>query len=221
MSQIQRNLLRMVGLRLSSELKAQAVDLGRSLITRDTALERSTLALVAGHANAAYAGRALAGSREPLGALDQVVGRMAAEDQAQYFEKFLSDIKSGRYTDPDSGELREAQIETRASSYTERLRGTANESWVNTLGVDTLIFWRLGGDEGGSCSICPDLAQQGPYKASELPTIPGNNETPCLFNCRCYLEAESGEGFKCWIPSSTFGPSFGLHSALCAHHHNA
>ena len=211
MSDLYRHLVPIVQSQLSRGLQAYAFDLFGGLLDLDTALIRGTTALSDAHANASFAGRALAGYKAPIGELDRTIGRMIAEEQAQWFERFLKDVRDGRYTD-DEGNARDALIQARSATYAHRLRGTANESWVNTLEVDEVIHWRLGGDEGGSCSICPDLAERGPYKPGELPTHPGANQTPCLFNCRCWLQREGGgEGFKYFDFDDKALPAFGLH----------
>jgi hypothetical protein len=37
------------------------------------------------------------------------------------------------------------------------------------------------------CSVCPENALGGPYAKSDLPSIPGDGNTPCLTLCRCRL----------------------------------
>lgn len=220
MSDIYRHLVPMVQNQLRGKLAAITRDYGAEMLTYDTALLRGSGALIEAHANAAYAGRALAGLRDPLGEFDQALGQIIGEREAQHLESFLNDIKNGRYTN-DEGVVSTARIEARAANYTERLRGTANETWSNSLPEGDLIYWRLGGDEGTACSICPDLAANGPYKPNELPTHPGNNETPCLFNCRCYLETQSGApGLKAFAVAFKFAPSlFESYPTLCGHGH--
>lgn len=221
MSDIYRHLVPMVQNQLRGKLAAITRDYGAEMLAYETALARGSGALIEAHANAAYAGRALAGLRDPLGEFDQALGQIIGEREAQHLESFLKDIKNGRYTS-DEGELNTARIEARAANYTERLRGTANETWSNSLPDGDLIYWRLGGDEGGSCSICPDLAASGPYKPNQLPTHPGNNETPCLFNCRCYLETESGTpGLKSFSFAFKSAPyTFEPYTAFCGCGHS-
>jgi hypothetical protein len=179
---------------LQERLRETALQRARDELTLEAAGEAGFDALLESHAQAAYAGRGLAGALDEFGELDEAVGRLIAEEQAQYFEKFLSDIGDGKYTLED-GLINEEAIETRAGQYNERLRGTANESWATALPLDELLDWVLGATED-SCSVCPDLAEQGPYKPTELPTYPGANETPCLFNCGCSLRTQSGaQGF--------------------------
>ena len=163
------------------------IDIGLS-----EAQDAAELILGDAHSRAAYLGRRLAGSDEPYGEYDEQFGKLVAEQEAQWFEALHADVSSGRYTN-DDGTLDSDLLESRATNYEERLRGTANEAWVNTLADDKqLIEWVLGEEDANNCSVCPYLAEDGPYEANALPTYPGANETPCMFNCRCELRSEDG-----------------------------
>lgn len=190
-----RELLRLVAASLRSRLKTSALDAATGSLSVDEAVSRGLAAFLESHANASHAGRALNGVSHGVDAADRALGRVTAMEQAVYFEKFAASLEGGKYQ-RDDGTLDEAAIERRAGLYTTRLRGTANEAWALSLPDDDLVIWELGGSEE-SCSVCPDLAAQGPYKRAELPTFPGANETPCLFNCNCQLRSQSGtEAFK-------------------------
>jgi hypothetical protein len=147
--------------------------------------------LAEGHTSAAYMGRRLAGSDFPFGDYDTEFGKLVAESQREYLENFFADVQSGRYTG-DDGALDESAISNRANYYQERLRGTANEAWCGSLDAEELIDWIL--DDGAdSCTVCPDLAENSPYSPGDMPTWPGANETPCLFNCACGARTQSGK----------------------------
>jgi hypothetical protein len=143
------------------------------------------------HSNAVYLGRRLAGSDSPYGDFDIEFGKLVAEEQSQFLEKFIADVQGGSYTD-DDGNIDAEAIEMRAGFYENRLRGTANEAWCGSLDSEELIDWIL--DDGAdSCTVCPDLAENGPYAPNDMPTWPGANETPCLFNCACEARTQSGK----------------------------
>jgi hypothetical protein len=190
-----RQLLPLVARALASKLKIPALDFAGGIISKDQAVSRALGAFIESHANAAFAGRSLNGIAHPIDDADRALGRLVSQEQSQYFEGFLGQILAGKYND-ENGEIREDAIEARSSLYGARLRGTANESWAISLPEGELVHWRTGATED-HCSVCPSLEEDGPYKRNELPTHPGNNETPCLFNCLCYLESDSGsQGFK-------------------------
>jgi hypothetical protein len=162
-------------------------------IASEAAADDGFTALSDAHARAAYLGRNLAGSTEPFGDYDTAFGQLIAEEQAQYFEKFVEDVSSGRYTGED-GELDIDAIERRAELYERRLRGSANEAWANTLPDGELIVWETHASE--TCATCETLANDSPWQPLELPTYPGSGETDCSIGCKCSIKTESGqEGF--------------------------
>jgi hypothetical protein len=61
----------------------------------------------------------------------------------------------------------------------------------NQLGeFDVLMAWVL--DDGADhCDECPVLAADGPYAAEEIPTWPGQGDTPCLDRCKCEIHADA------------------------------
>jgi len=210
-------IVRAVGVTLQRKLKTPLVQVGKGELSVSEASKKAYSAFLQAHANARFAGRLAAGDKMPLGEGDREAVALLAEEQQQYFEKFAGQIEAGKYTGED-GVLRESAIEDRAGLYTLRLRGTAADGWAGALDADELIEWQLGGSEN-NCSICPDLAEQGPYKPGELPTTPGSNETPCLFRCNCSLEAKNSGSSppKSFAGALSFSPQFLLkHAVWCA-----
>jgi hypothetical protein len=141
------------------------------------------------HGEAAFLGRRLAGDLSPYNAIDNAFGKLVAENQREFLEQFAADLRYGRYVD-DDGNLNMDMVNARAQSYAGRLRGTADESFVGMSDDDAWFIWHLGGEH--NCTECPVIASGSPYTKATLPTMPGANETPCLFNCNCWLEREDG-----------------------------
>lgn len=146
------------------------------------------------HGQAWMLGRQRAGSVLPFGIDDALRGVAAADGEADFLLSFLEAIteKDPRYFDED-GNLRTVQVARRSRMYTGLLRGTANEGWANALPDTQEIFWRLGAVEE-HCSDCPEMAALNPWTKDTLFQKPGDNQTPCLFNCRCHLDTIDDDG---------------------------
>lgn len=78
------------------------------------------------------------------------------------------------------------RIPSRARLYVERGKTLFEGGWLSGQGEDRLIAWRLGVAE--HCPVCPQIAAASPFVRRTLPTLPGAGQTPCLSNCRCFLE---------------------------------
>lgn len=153
--------------------------------------------LLMAHERAAQYGRHLAGDFSSTDDLDKEFAEHVMDGEKSFLDSFVQDIKDGRYnvTTPDGKTtLDEQKIAARAGLYAGRLTGTANQAWIGALDAETLIYWVLGGNEN-HCGACPELAEGGPYTPATLPTVPGANETPCLFYCYCHLEANGVTSF--------------------------
>jgi len=131
---------------------------------------------------------ALLGGGDPSDLDAQIAGLIAADGQEPYLLGFLQDIKDGRYGPMD--ELNVGPIGSRLDLYALRLRGTANQAWVNAGDDLEQIYWRLGA--GDHCEDCPEAASLGPYYPSTLAFVPGDGHTACRGRCTCHLERESG-----------------------------
>ncbi len=157
--------------------------------------DRMAVQLEDAHAQAAMLGRHRAGDMAPLEADDVTFASAVVDAESEYLDAFVRDLECGKYT-AENGLPDIARISARAALYAGRLRGTANETFTLASDEDLTFTWVLGGDEE-HCEACPDLAQGSPYRAEELPTIPGANATPCLWNCRCSLVRSDGRtGFQ-------------------------
>lgn len=147
------------------------------------------------HAKAAVLGRQKAGDNAGLSADDVILGKQIAETESKYLDRFIEDLQNGRYTDNEEAAIR------RAKMYTDLLRGTSNRAFVTASLPHVMFRWILGANENhcddGDGLDCPSISVggingDGTYPASELPTTPGEGDTPCLGNCLCDLEREDG-----------------------------
>lgn len=148
------------------------------------------------HGRAAYFGRARAGDTATdmiSRSEDQAYGIEAMRQDAKFLRGFQRDLEMGRYGDEASG-YRTNAIYQRAKLYVDRLTGTANESFAQTMPEDTEFMWVLGGDN--NCDDCPEIAAGSPYTPETLPSYPGDGSTQCLANCRCSLISSEGTGFR-------------------------
>jgi hypothetical protein len=145
------------------------------------------------HTRAAVLGRQRAGDRRGKTPQDEVFGRMAMLHQRQFLRTFTDDILAGRYTD-EEGNPRVKAMAARMKLYTNRLTGTANETFAGSS-IGHLISWKMGATE--HCPDCPPLAAGSPYKWDKLPTVPRAGATRCRTQCKCYLIRDDGiEGFR-------------------------
>lgn len=184
-----RNLIRQTRRSLSD----LAQELADGLDPREWA-DRFKIVLNGGHAQAWMLGRNRAGDLLPFDFMDALQGIAAADSEADYLLSFLEDIleKDDRYFDED-GNILADKVARRSRMYTGLMRGTANESWSNAQPDEAEIYWRLGAVEE-HCSDCPELASLNPWSKDTLFAKPGSNETPCLFNCKCWLEVLDDDG---------------------------
>ena len=146
--------------------------------------------LYSGHAGAWRIGANQAGGQASRAEIAAAAAQ-AADEQSFYLNRFAADLDAGKYTDPETGDIDHAGISTRAQMYSGAMRGTANLSWLNYSEDDDEFDWVLGAVED-HCDDCPYLAEGSPYTKDTLPTVPGENQTPCLFHCKCHLRRLDG-----------------------------
>lgn len=156
------------------------------------------------HAEAWSIGRRLAGDMAPHTEEDQKAGDKYWARQEEFFQNFIDDLESGRYTvkttddrsEGEPGELNERAVGARARSFGRAIRGTLHWGFVETLKED-LGVWVLGDKD--HCKPdpkfpfnCPDLAKEPPKRAADFETVPGAGDTPCLVNCDCTIASLNG-----------------------------
>lgn len=149
------------------------------------------------HAEAWALGRRLTGDSSDVDEDDLLVGRAKADEESTWLLDFLDAVESGRYLD-DEGKYRENLILNRSRLYAGKLRGTANEAFVETSDDGEEFDWVLGAVEE-HCAECPELAALSPWLKDEFPTFPGSGGTPCLTRCRCHL-VRSSDGLSGFAP---------------------
>lgn len=142
--------------------------------------------LLRSHAGSWMLGRLRIGEEGAFGLLDALRGRERADAEGEFLLGFLRQIEDGKYTDED-GNIDAARVARRSGWYTGRYRGTANEAMREHAPEEAECWWRLGAVEE-HCADCPVLTVLSPFTKDTLFQVPGDNETPCKFNCKCHLE---------------------------------
>lgn len=142
--------------------------------------------LTGAHAEAVTLGRHLAGDLTPQEIDDELFAELVMQGESTYLARFLNDLQVGRYIDAD-GNILIAQIKARATMYSGKLRGTANEVFVLSSPVDASFAWHQLTAE--PCDDCPRIEAGGPYTSEELSVIghPGQGKQQCLTHCGCVL----------------------------------
>lgn len=105
-------------------------------------------------------------------------GRVGAtlRDEYGFLAAFADDIAAGRVS--------EAQALARIRQYG---RATRQSYWNEyRIASPGMVAWRLNPAE--HCPDCLALAAGSPYRADQLPTVPGAGSTRCRGNCKCTLE---------------------------------
>jgi hypothetical protein len=141
--------------------------------------------LVDVHARSAFHGAWLSTDKRPQ-RLDEEflrVGRMVAQNQAQWVLKFRAKLE-------DNPELTTEQIARQMSMYLGRAQGTANEAFLHYSPPLDIFAWQT--TSGESCPSCEYFGSLEPMPAQEWPTSPRANDTECLFNCKCVWIREPG-----------------------------
>lgn len=154
--------------------------------------------LLEGHTNAAHMGRMLALQEAVEGDLVDILrGQTAVDAEHYYTQGFLESLlnKDPRYWDEEAKKWNQVAIRQRQDFYLGKMRGTANEAFIAESPDEAEIYWRLGGAED-HCEECPEYAEMSPWLKNELPTWPGDNDTPCRFNCTCFVTINDIDGFK-------------------------
>lgn len=154
-------------------------------------------ALQDGHVGAWRAGRHLAGDLAPNSPLDVLAGQAIMDEEAFWLQRFVADLEAERYVDAD-GRLRVELVQQRLALYVSKLRGTANQAFVEHARPDEVFEWRLGAVER-HCDDCPRLAAMSPWARDELFTYPSQGGTPCLGNCKCIL-VRASDGMRAFAP---------------------
>jgi hypothetical protein len=106
---------------------------------------------------------------------------------------FLNDLKEHdpRYWDEESGSWRKGSLDSRTDLYVGKMRGSANESFVETSPEESLFTWALGPTEH-----CPDCVEYASMLVDrpkdEFFAYPGAGDSVCLGNCGCRVVRSDG-----------------------------
>lgn len=173
--------------RADRELRGHVAALATGDLTPEEWHGRMLATLAEAHAQAGYQGRLRAGDTAPFDADDRRFGQLVAQEELSFLDAFRRDLEGGRYMGED-GALDEAAVVRRTEMYAARLHGTANEALA--LVADEEIAWVLGDTD--HCRSCLRLAENSPYRAGMLPTVPRGGRTICLVACGCRIETASG-----------------------------
>jgi len=92
------------------------------------------------------------------------------------------------------GAVRADTVKSRQDLYAQKLRGTANEAFVESGEDNEEYDWILGGTER-HCEDCPRIAALSPFTKETLFAYPCSGDTECLGNCDCVLKRVS-DGVK-------------------------
>lgn len=141
------------------------------------------------HIEAHQIGQAAAGIT-PSASRAATAGKIIRDFESFYLQGFFEDIVQGRMHD-STGVLSLAKVQARARMYVLKTRSTQAQGFVDGSPPDSAYDWRLGAAED-HCDECPDIAADGPYYEQTLYTHPGEGDTPCLVNCKCFLVRDDG-----------------------------
>lgn len=161
----------------------------RSEISVNELESRFELVLFDGHSRASVIGRNISGDLTPMTGEDRLLASIVLDKDKQYLNKFMNDIREGRYTLED-GVINTIPINQRATMYAAKMRGTMHESFVGASRNGSLFDWILIAED--NCDDCPRIAASSPYTKSTLPTFPGAGQTQCVTNCKCVLMRDDG-----------------------------
>jgi hypothetical protein len=145
--------------------------------------------LLEGHTQAWRLGRQRSGDGSPQTLDDYLHGLSAKDQEADWLESFMEKIDAGGFTD-ENGVLRTGPIMSRSRLYVGKMRGTANEAFVE-LSPDSSEWWWILGVED-HCDDCPFIAGESPFTKDANIGYPGDGGTECLGNCGCHIRRDDG-----------------------------
>lgn len=141
------------------------------------------------HIEAHEIGQAAAGIK-PIPSRAATAGKVIRDFESFYLQGFFEDIVQGRMND-SAGALSLPRVQARARMYVLKTRATQAQGFVDGSPQEASFDWRLGAVED-HCEECPYIASQGPYYQQTLYTHPGEGDTFCLVNCKCFLVRDDG-----------------------------
>jgi hypothetical protein len=149
--------------------------------------------LLEGHTASWQMGRHLAGDLEDD--INDLLRGMAARDAESYYLRgFLDALRARdpRYWDDENAAWDEGAIRARQDMYLGKMRGTANQAFVDHTPSELDEWWWIMSANEDHCAECPELQDLSPFTRDTLFTVPGASDTPCMYNCLCYLKRGDG-----------------------------
>lgn len=182
----------------ASDLDVQMRELNRMLAKGDIRVgewqNRMAALIRDGHIEAHELGQMLAGVRYPNALLASSAVRPIVDGEGEYLAGFADKITNGGYDLTQAADI--LRLDTRCRLYIGKMRGSSGIGFVDGSPPGSEFVWHLGGVED-HCEDCPLIASLSPFSASTLYTTPGQGDTPCLGNCKCFLSR---------VSDSVFGP---------------
>jgi len=147
--------------------------------------------LQSGHFESWLAGKQRGGDMSEPTITDAMMARAAKDAELVWLNNFATQIaaRDPRYFG-DDGKMLLDPVASRAETYTQKFRGTANVAFVETSSALDELDWVMTTLE--HCDDCPRLAALSPYTKDTLFVYPGGGETQCVFNCGCELVRSDG-----------------------------
>lgn len=177
---------------VARRLDRLAAELTRGDLTLEAYIAAALEVLEDGHAVCGSLGRRRAGDPARFGTEDSLRASIAMREERRYFEAFASQLaaQDPRYVD-EEGRYDAQRIASRSRNYLGKLRGTANDAFLDAS-TDEDLFDRVMLTLE-HCSTCPHK-QGGPYTRSDLRRIgiPGDGRDECRQNCGCVLVRYDG-----------------------------
>lgn len=115
------------------------------------------------------------------------------DDKGEWHRGFLGDLKAkdSRYFDEETGEYIHGSMDSRADLYVGKMRGSANQAFMDFSPDDATFTWVLGDKE--HCDDCvgySEIIVNSPK--DEVIAVPGAGDSACLGNCGCTLVRDDG-----------------------------
>lgn len=139
--------------------------------------------LAQGHAKAFGLGRHLAGNLKIDEFADAALADLVMNEQAEYLARLADDIDAGKFSD-QFGLIDKSKLQARTDFYLDRIRGSANQAFVEASQDEDEFDWIT---KGENCAGCNSLAAASPHQKATLTHFPGDGQTECMVRCDCIL----------------------------------
>jgi hypothetical protein len=117
---------------------------------------------------------------------DRVIIAKFIERQQIFIRRFGAELGNDRY-DPET-EAGLIRLRWRSGMYADRLEGLASRAFKSAA-PNQIAKWILG--EAEHCDDCIEESEKPARPLKDFAKLPGEGETECLTNCKCYLEIQT------------------------------